>query len=62
MAYDRIQRELVFWCPHKRNVPEYLIKLFRQHTKKAETVARTGQGQTNAFKLYAGLQQGLHVL
>ena len=57
-AYDRIPRELVYWCLRKRGVPERTVRLVQATYKNASTVVRTSQGQTKPFHIRVGLHQG----
>ena len=57
-AYDRIPREVVYWCLRKRRVPERLISLVKATYANSRTVVRTAQGQTEAFNIQVGLHQG----
>ena len=57
-AYDRVPREIVYWCLRKRNVPEWLIMLVEAAYTNSRTVVRTAQGQTDPFDIKVGLHQG----
>ena len=57
-AYDRVPRELVYWCLRKRKVPENLIKIIEATYERTETVVRTGSGNTEPFEIKVGLHQG----
>ena len=57
-AYDRVPREIVYWCLRKRNVPEWLIMLVEATYTNSRTVVRTAQGQTDPFDIKVGLHQG----
>ena len=57
-AYDRVQRDLVYWSPRKRKVPEKLVRLVKATYKKATTVVRTAHVKTGQFEIEVGLHQG----
>ena len=57
-AYDRIPRDLVYWCLRKRNVPEKLVRLVQTTYHGARTVVRTKYGKTDEFNIRVGLHQG----
>ena len=33
-AYDRVPREVVFWCMRSRGIQEKLIRMFKQHLRR----------------------------
>ncbi|XP_070001397.1 uncharacterized protein [Penaeus vannamei] len=43
-AYDRVPRNVVYWCLRKRGVPEYLIRLIKMMYKETKTLVRTPCG------------------
>lgn len=57
-AYDRIPRDLVYWCLRKRMVPEELVRLVQVTYHGARTVVRTKYGKTDEFTIKVGLHQG----
>ena len=57
-AYDRVPRELVYWCLRKRNVPESIVRLVRATYKNTKMVTRTVHGQTEPFDNKVRLHQG----
>ena len=57
-AFDRVPREVVYWCLRKRGVPERLIGMIRSMYTGARTVVRTKCGKTDAFEVKVGLHQG----
>ena len=54
-VYDRVPRESVYWCLHKRNVPKKLVRLVQATYRNARTVVRTLYGQTEELKIEVGL-------
>ena len=57
-AYDRVPRDLVFWCLRKRGIPEKLIELVKATYEGAKTTVRTAVGNTLPFEIKVGLHQG----
>ena len=57
-AYDRVPRDLVYWSPRKRKVPEKLVRLVKATYKKATTVMHIAHGKTGQFEIEVGLHQG----
>ena len=57
-AYDRVPREVVYWCLRKRGVPERLIRLVQATYMNSSTVVRTVHGPTDPFSIRVGLHQG----
>ena len=57
-AYDRIPREVVFWCLRKRKVPEKLVKLVEMMYRRTSTKVLTAVGETETFEVSVGLHQG----
>ena len=57
-AYDRVPRDLVYWCLRKKGIPEKLVRLVMATYQKAKTVVRTCYGQTEKFPIEVGLHQG----
>jgi len=57
-AYDRIPRELVYWCLRKKFIPDELVRLVRATYHGARTVVRTKYGKTDEFMINVGLHQG----
>ena len=46
-AYDRVPRDLVYWCLRRRGVPEKLVRLVEATYHGASTVMRTTHGRTD---------------
>ena len=57
-AYDRIPREVVFWCLRKRKVPERLVRLVEMMYRRTRTKVLTTVGETETFEVSVGLHQG----
>ena len=57
-AFDRVPREVMYWCLRKRGVPERLINMMKMIYKGARTVVRTRSGKTEPFEVKVGLHQG----
>ena len=57
-AYDRIPREVVFWCLRKRKVPEKLVRLVEMMYRRTRTKVLTTVGETETFEVSVGLHQG----
>ena len=57
-AYDRIPREVVYWCLRKRGVPEKLISIVKMMYEGSETTVRTPYGKTSPFRVNVGVHQG----
>ena len=57
-AYDRVPRDLVYWCLRRRGVPQKLVRLVEATYHGASTVVRTTHGRTVEFPIKVGLHQG----
>ena len=57
-AYDRVPRDLVYWCLRRRGVPEKPVRLVEATYRGASTVVRTTHDRTNEFPIKVGLHQG----
>jgi len=57
-AYDRIPREVVYWCLRKKGVPERTIRLVQATYANSSTMVRTSHGLTEPFEIGVGLHQG----
>ena len=57
-AYDRVPREIVYWCLRKRNVPEGIVWLVEAMYANVTMVVRTSQGDTDSLEIGVGLHQG----
>ncbi|XP_063595374.1 uncharacterized protein LOC134772337 [Penaeus indicus] len=57
-AYDRVSRDLVYWCLRQQKVPEKLIRMVETTYRGARTTVRTKYGRTDEFTIGVGLHQG----
>ena len=57
-AYDRVPRDMVYWCLRRRGVPENLVKLVEATYHGALTVVRTTHDRIDKFRIKVGLHQG----
>ena len=57
-AYDRVPREVVFWCLRKRKIPEKLVRLVEMMYQRTRTKVLTSVGETETFEVSVGLHQG----
>ncbi len=57
-AYDRVPREVVYWCLRKRGVIKGLAKIMEATYNGAKTKIRTQHGNTEAFGIKVGVHQG----
>ena len=57
-AYDRVPREVLYWCLRKRGVPEKIVRLVKMTYDGAKTTVRTKYGKTEPFPVEVGLHQG----
>ena len=56
--YDRVPRDVVYWCLRKRGVPENMVNLVKATYDRVKTKMRTPYGDTEKFMTDAGLHQG----
>ena len=56
-AYNRVPRELIWWCLRKKGVPEGMLRLYKICTMTARLVS-TRTGDTEYFHVGVGLHQG----
>ena len=57
-AYDRVPRDLVYWCMRTRGIPEKLVRLVQATYQNTVTMVRTPFGKTEEFDIKVGLHQG----
>ena len=57
-VYDRVPRDLLYWCISKRDVPEKLVRLVEATYQGASTVVRTSHGRTDESPIKVALHQG----
>jgi hypothetical protein len=57
-AFDRVPREVMYWCLRKKGAPEKLIRLVQATYKNAATKVMTRHGDTEEFEITVGVHQG----
>ncbi|KAK3562725.1 hypothetical protein QTP86_005722 [Hemibagrus guttatus] len=57
-AYDRVPREELLYCMRKSGVSEKYVRVVQNMYERSRTVVRCAVGQTEEFKVEAGLHQG----
>ena len=57
-AYDRVPRELIWWCLRKKGVPEGYVTIIQDMYNDCETLVSTRTGDTAYFHVGVGLHQG----
>ena len=57
-AYDRVPRDLIWWCLRKKGVPEGYITIIQDMYNDCETLVSTRAGDTEYFRVGVGLHQG----
>ena len=57
-AYNRIPREVLYWCLRRRGKPEKLIRLVIETYKESKTAMRTAQELSRELEIRVGLHQG----
>ena len=57
-AYDRVPREVVYWCLRKKKVTEKLVRVVQATYQDSKTTVSTCHGQTGKFNIDVGLHQG----
>ncbi|XP_066947156.1 uncharacterized protein [Macrobrachium rosenbergii] len=57
-AYNRIPREVMFWCLRKRKAPEKLVRLVEVIYERTSTKVTSAVEKTENFEVSVGLQQG----
>ncbi|XP_047502390.1 uncharacterized protein LOC125047888 [Penaeus chinensis] len=57
-AFDRVPREVMYWCLWKRVTPEKLVRLVEATYRNAATKVVTQQGATDEFEITVGVHQG----
>ena len=56
-AYDRVPRDLIWWAPRKKNIPEANITIIQDMYKATKTRVKTRYGLTQYFNIEVGLHQ-----
>ena len=57
-AYDRVPRELIWWCLRKKGVPEGYVTIIQDMYNECETLVSISTGNTEYFHVGVGLHQG----
>ena len=57
-AFDRIPRDLIWWCLRKKGMPEEYVKIVQDMHRSSKTQVDTQQGETEYFPIEVGLHQG----
>ena len=57
-AYDRVPREVIYWCLRKGGVSEKLVRVIKGLYQDSRTTVQCGAGSTGSFPVNVGLHQG----
>ena len=57
-AYDRVPRELIWWCMRRKGIPEKLVRMVKEMYNGARTAVRAPGGMSDEFEVTVGLHQG----
>ena len=57
-AFDRIPRDLIWWCLRKKGVPEEYVKIVQDMYRSSKTQVVTQKGETEYFPKEVGIHQG----
>ena len=57
-AFDRIPRDLIWWCLRTKGVPEEYVKIVQDMYRSCKTKVITQKGETGYFAIEVGLHQG----
>ena len=57
-AFDRIPRDLIWWCLRKKGVSEEYVKIVQDMYRSIKTQVVTQKGETEYFPIEVGLHQG----
>ena len=57
-AFDRMPRDLIWWCLRKKGVPEEYVKIVQDMYRSSKTQVVTQKGETEYFPIEVGLHQG----
>ena len=57
-SFDRIPRDLIWWCLRKKGVPEEYVPILQDMYRSCMTQVVTQKGETEYFPIEVGLHQG----
>ena len=57
-AFDRVPRDLIWWCLRRKGVPEEYVKIVQYMYRSCKTKVVTQKGETEYFAIEVGLHQG----
>ena len=57
-AYDRVPRELVWWCMDSRGTPEQYVRLVQDMYEGGQTFVQSTCGDSESFPVKVGVHQG----
>src|ERR1700748_2678950 len=57
-AYDRVPREVVWWCMRKRGIPEQYVRLVQDMYDGGKTMVHSPAGDSESFPVQVGVHQG----
>ena len=57
-AFDRIPRDMIWWCLRRKGVPEEYVKIVQYMYRSCKTKVVTQKGETEYFAIEVGLHQG----
>ena len=57
-AYDRVPREVLYWCLRRKGVSEKLVRMVTETYQDCKTAVRTIEGLSREFEIGVGLHQG----
>ena len=57
-AYDRVPREVLYWCLRRKGVSERLVRMVMETYEDCKTAVRTIEGLSREFEIGVGLHQG----
>ena len=56
-VYDRVPRDVIYWCLRRKGVSEALVKMVKATYKEATTRVRAHYEDTEEFRIDMGLHQ-----
>ena len=57
-AYDRVPREVLYWCLRKRGVTEKMVRVIQSLYHGGQTIVQCSAGDTDPIPVAVGLHQG----